>query len=447
MLRTACAAAALASARGAVPDSGLNASQIFYSAEVSGEYVGSPSIATCGTDGSVLVASHDLFGASQGSAFSYLSKDGGSSWTAGGVSSPMYWATLFVGDDKALYLMGTTSDCSHAKCEAGIARSADCGATWSATVELTAWQHGISTGPTPVLQHAGRWWRAYERNDGAWAAGYGSFVLSAPVGSDLMSPASWNASGILDFSSVLPLVPASWSSPLVASSFGWLEGNAVEPVGGESDSGINIVLRVNSIPAANKAALLYLANATGTPSFVGWIDPFPGGMTKFTIRRDPASGLYVTLSNFIQDDSVTAPPVCGAVSAQAAVAAGSGAPLPCCNMQQQLACAADAPACVWCHANSRNNLTLATSPDLRTWTVAPGPPVMADDSGLPEWARQLWVGFQYVDFQVDGDDLLAAVRAGYRGAQCYHNANRLLFTRVSGWRARAAGKLAAPSSA
>jgi hypothetical protein len=40
-------------------------------------------------------------------------------------------------------------------------------------------------------------------------------------------------------------------------------------------------------------------------------------------------------------------------------------------------------------------------------------------------------GLQYVDWVYDGDDLVAAVRAGYRGAVTYHDANRLLVTRVT----------------
>ena len=79
-------------------------------------------------------------------------------------------------------------------------------------------------------------------------------------------------------------------------------------------------------------------------------------MTKFTVRRDPVSGMYVTLSNNIEDERVTAPPVCGAL---AAVTLGVTSPQPCCSMEQQLLCADPPPACVWCHAVSRNNLTLA----------------------------------------------------------------------------------------
>ena len=186
-----------------------------------------------------------------------------------------------------------------------------------------------------MLIHGGRIWRAFEHNiRNVWAAGFSSVVISAPLNAtDLTDPKAWTLSGEIAFDAVAGLVPPSWNPlpALVTPNYGWLEGGAVEPVGGEGDGGINVLLRVNSHPSANKAALLYLSGPGATPQFVQWIDPFPGGMSKFTVRRDSASGmavsggnngrtaapptgLYVTLSNNIQDDSVTLPPHCGAVA-------------------------------------------------------------------------------------------------------------------------------------
>jgi hypothetical protein len=65
---------------------------------------------------------------------------------------------------------------------------------------------------------------------------------------------------------------------------------------------------------------------------------------------------------------------------------------------------------------------------------------MQDDTGMPQWMRELQVGFQYVDFQFDGEDIVTAVRASYRGAQTYHNSNRILSQRIVGWRARASDR-------
>ena len=148
------------------------------------------------------------------------------------------------------------------------------------------------------------------------------------------------------------------------------------------------------------------------------------------MRRDNAgTQLYVTISNNIDDASVTAPAICGAAASRIDVDAG---PQPCCNMNQMIACSGVAPACVWCHAVARNNLTISVSSDLRAWRVVRV--VMSDDSAFPAWASELWTGFQYVDWQFDGDDIVLAVRAAYRGAQNFHNSNRILFQRLVQWR-------------
>jgi len=60
---------------------------------------------------------------------------------------------------------------------------------------------------------------------------------------------------------------------------------------------------------------------------------------------------------------------------------------------------------------------------------------MEDDQAMPGWMSELMTGLQYVDFLLEGEDLLVVVRAGYRGANCYHNSNRILFQRVVNWRA------------
>ena len=42
-----------------------------------------------------------------------------------------------------------------------------------------------------------------------------------------------------------------------------------------------------------------------------------------------------------------------------------------------------------------------------------------------------YTGFHYVDWVYDGGDIVYAVRAGYRGSNTYHNANRLAVKRLS----------------
>jgi hypothetical protein len=418
-----------------LPDSTLqNVSEIAWEGpEYIASYIGSPSIVRC-SNGSLL-ASHDYFGTQsrQVGVVSVLRSDtnGQGGWVAVGAAAPMYWATLFTrSGDSAVYLMGVENDGTTSKPnQINIARSDDCGATWTASVALTKSNISFSTGPTPVLQHAGRIWRAYEWNTSpGWAVGYSAVLFSAPDNAtDLLDPASWTLGEPLAFSSVANQVPASWSNPAVISSFGWLEGNAVVPVNA-SDPGMHIMLRVNSLPAANKAALLYAAGPTAPLQLVSFVE-FPGGMTKFTVRRDPVTGVYVTLSNNIVDASVTLPPMCSSFGPVQG-------PLPPCGMGQLIQCEdASKITCLWTHALARNNLTMSVSADLMNWTVVLN--VLASDIGQPSWIQLLFEGFQYVDWIFDGPegvDLSAVVRTAYRGANCFHNSNRILYKYIPDFR-------------
>ena len=429
-------------------DTTLNVSQILWSAEKSGIFLGSPSLVRCPLDGSI-VASFDLFGKAASFGGTSRSINNGETWSipvTGGLSQ-MYWATLFtrtsvISTDLSVYAMGVTGDNSRGAAQIVIARSLDCGLTWSQSSNLTTGTNAYSTGPTPVLlTKDGRLWRAYERNDGAWASGYSVVVFSIPANAtDLLLETDWSISGSLSFATVAPLVPSNWSIPGIVSNFGWLEGGAVETP--DNSPGINILLRVNSEPAANKAALVSLATPDGMPTFVKWVDPFPGGNTKFTVRRDVQTGLYVSLANNVNVTKlVSEPPTCGIANSTTTttttfsgsnINSSSSGMRTCCSTAQEVSCASPI-TCLWCHANARNVLTLSVSHNLAEWTIV-GEPILEDDTGFQLWSSELFTGFQYVDWQFDGSDIIASVRAAYRGANAYHNSNRHLFLRLTDWR-------------
>ena len=208
-------------------------------------------------------------------------------------------------------------------------------------------------------------------------------------------------------------IPANWSVPGVVSNYGWLEGNAVAGPGGV----VYDVLRVNSVPTANKAALVRVNSPTSPPvfdrcdlrtcllvsyalhtcaprepwcGFHGRFIDFPGGMTKFTIRYDPTTKLWVTLANTVTDASIWPNPGCTFTKAGGAAGVSSSAPQPCCGATALVTC----HDCLWCRAQSRNLLTLNTSPDLVNWSVRAT--IMSDDTGFQPWSSMLYTGFQYV---------------------------------------------------
>src|SRR5262249_23827527 len=149
---------------------------------------------------------------------------------------------------------------------------------------------------------------------------------------------------------------------------GWLEGNVVfTPEGKVMD-----ILRVDTSRLPEKAALMDVSADGREVTFdsnSGFIDML-GGAKKFTIRRDPTDGAYWTIASIASGTDSDA-----------------GVPLK--------------PGAI------RNTLALMQSQDLRTWNVR------ARLMHHPEVAHH---GFQYVDWQFEGEDLVAVCRTAFDDA-------------------------------
>lgn len=345
----------------------------------SGRYVGSPSIAIL--PGGDYVASHDVFGPKSGyreraTTRVFRSGDRGRSWRHVSDVDGQLWSTLFVhrGD---LYIMGTLARYN----DAVIRRSTDAGQTWTDPKDdetgllLTGLFH---CAPVPVIVHGGRLWRAMEdtTNPKRWGLPFRAFLMSAPVDAELLRAGSWTVSNRLP-------CDASW---LDGKFGGWLEGNAVVAPNGR----VVNVLRVEYPEGGGKAAIVEVSDDGRTVSFdsdTGFVD-LPGGCTKFTIRFDPVSKHYWTLSNYMPPRHLGLHP---------------GA--------------------------TRNTLALVRSKDLREWKVRS---IVAYHHDVKKH------GFQYPDWLFDGDDIVAVSRTAYDdglgGAHNYHDANYLTFHRLSDFR-------------
>jgi hypothetical protein len=136
----------------------------------------------------------------------------------------------------------------------------------------------------------------------------------------------------------------------------------------------------------DKAAVLHISEDGETLTHDREKDliDFPGGGVKFTIRFDEQTSRYWSLG---------------------------------CKQ-------ADPPA-------FRNTLVLTSSVDLKNWRV---------DSVILHHPDREKHAFQYVDWQFEGDDMLAASRTSYDdglgGAHRAHDANYLTFHRIENFRVR-----------
>jgi len=384
--------------------------EIKYQDPATKTYIGSPSLVRL--ENGDLLATHDYFGPGcprnheneEHLLSVYRSRDEGALWENVTHIAGQYWSTLFV-HRGAIYLYGVSQQYGSIV----IRKSGDGGNTWTHPVDE---QNGLlfrggpyrqnpnyHCAPVPILEKDGWLYRAFEDcREARWGTGFQSLVLACPAEADLLKAQNWLMSPPLAFDSAW--LPPHWP-PLEGPGF--LEGNVVEAPNGE----IWNILRFHSAPLVDKAIILRVRHqredAEGSSSFfekrpygearnvlrqefVDIID-FPGGMSKFTIRRDPLTGLYVTLSNNNTDP----------------------------RFPQQ-----------------RNVLSLHTSEDLRHWTHRRT--LLEDDQDIT-WEESIRLtGFQYADWHFEGADIIYCVRTAYRGAHNYHDANRLTFHRLRNWR-------------
>lgn len=356
----------------------------------SGTYIGSPGL--CILPNGTYVASHDLFGPKSteykaARTLVFISTDKGRTWKKSATLDGQFWSNLFEIDGR-LYLLGTNK----AHGNVVIRRSDDEGRNWTTPSDSA---HGVilegeyHTAPMPVAIYRGRIWRAVEyatSDTDKWPARYSAVMLSTPVGSDLLDARNWRRSESLapDFSA------------LGGSLKGWLEGNAVID---HAAKGIVDILRVHTPGEQQEYAAIVRVSRNGKKlAFDAFSDlvPFPGGSKKFAIRYDEPSKRYWTLVN----------------------ATGNEYP----EIQRD---------------RVRNRLVIASSPNLREWTV---------HKVLLSHPDPLKHGFQYVEWQVDGNDIVYVVRTAFDdeegNAVNYHNTNYMTFHRLEDFRTLASKILA-----
>lgn len=355
-------------------------------------YLGSPSFVRLPSG--ELLATHDYFGsgcprnheAEEHLTSVYRSQDEGITWSNVTHIANAYWGNLFTHHGN-VYHLGVSQQYGSIV----IRRSDDNGNTWTHPADKKSgllFQGGpyreppnYHCAPMPVVERNGRLYRAFEDcTPCIWGSGFQSLVISTAADADLLDASNWTMSNKLAFDPVW--VPSCWGEVPVP---GWLEGNVVKAPNGELWN----ILRFNSKPTVDKAAIIRIQDEGRRLSFDpngGFIE-FPGGMSKFTIRRDPETDIYLTLTNNNTDPAFP---------------------------------------------NQRNVLALYKSVDLQHWEHIKT--LLQDDLPLEHADSMQLTGFQYVDWQFDGESLLYLVRTAYDRANNYHDSNRITFHRLDGFR-------------
>lgn len=346
-----------------------------------GMYIGSPSL--CILPNGDYIASHDLFGpkantGKSGTTFIYHSSDKGITWQRISKIEGQYWSNIFYFEN-ALYVLGVNK--GHGNII--IRKSTDNGKSWTTPNDSKSgllFEGAYHTAPTLVTIYNGRIWRGFEYADAVASKlpiRYGAFMISADIKGDLLDADNWKMTNTL----------VTNSKYMDGKFLGWLEGQALVT----KDNRLVNIIRVHIHPGTKEHAAII--NVTGDEKSiyfqpnVNFID-FPGGSKKFAIRYDEKTDKYWTLVNNIPAGYESAYP-----------------------------------------ASVRNYLSLASSEDLHKWKL---------HETILSHPDRLKHGFQYVDWDFDGDDIIFLSRTAYDddfgGAKGYHDANYLTFHRIKNYK-------------
>jgi hypothetical protein len=325
-----------------------------------------------------LLASHDVFWNHCGQNLSmvFASDDNGINWSHMSQISPCFWGKLFCHQNR-VYMLGTSTEYG----DLVIFKSEDGGHNWSTPSFLLAGGNaekgGVHKAPMPVTSCRGRLWTCIDY--GSWEiGGFGNGFISIDENEDLMDASKWTCTGFLMYN-------PDWPGACHGRSEGCLEGNAVVSPDGRLFNLLRYETR-ECEPKFDKAIILEAdpSNPADLPCFFKVID-FPGNLSKFTVGYDAASGRYYSLVNRITMD--------------------------------------DAP--------QRNILSLTSSEDLLNWRIERDVLNYAENGWYEDVGK---VGFQYADWQFDGEDIIFLSRTAINGAYSFHNANYLTFHRIKGYR-------------
>lgn len=338
----------------------------------SGRYLCSPSLVRH-PDG-FLLASMDLFAGDhpQNLTLIFRSDDNGESWYYLSELMPCFWGKLFIHKGE-LYMLA----CSTEYGDLLIGKSVDGGRSFSAPVCLLRGSNGkngnagVHKNPQNIVSYNGRLYASLEW--GSWRNqefGHAAMVMSCDESDDLMIPDNWSFSEPLRFGH---FVSELQELPLNTMT---IEGTLVVSPGGK----LLDIMRFGRY----HTAIVYAVNTTDydTPMTFSRLMNFPANYSKFMIKFDQKSGYYYTVATRVYSSEKN-----------------------------------------W----ARDLLSLMRSRDLEKWEIV---------SDVLDYRDQdsEHIGFQYVDFEIAGEDIIFLCRTAFNGARSFHDSNYSTFHRIKNFR-------------
>ena len=343
----------------------------------SGQYLCSPCMLRH-PDG-YLLASMDVYqhNSPQNFAMIFRSDDNGETWYHVSELFPCFWPRMFL-HKGVLYVLA----CSTEYGDLMIGASYDGGVTFTEPVVLLRGsngknkQTGVHKNPQPVVEYDGRLYNTLEW--GSWGAGYhAAMVMSASVDADLLDADSWS------FSYPLPY-DETWEGVGKGRSNGTIEGCLA--IG--KDGKLYNVMRydMTALEPNYGLALRYEVNTKDydAPLKFDRAIEFPANHSKFQVRYDEKSQMYFSIAS-----RLTGPE----------------------------------------HNTKRTLLSLMCSEDMLHWTTVCD---LFDERESDPSGKK--VGFQYVDFFFEGEDILFLCRTAMNDAHNFHDSNYITFHRIPDFR-------------
>ena len=323
-----------------------------------------------------LLSSMDVFelNAPQNLTLIFRSDDDGKTWRYVTDLFPCYWGKLFIhkGD---VYMISTSTEYG----DLLIGRSTDGGNSFEAPTVLLRGscsnkKAGVHRSPQNIIYHKGRLYVTFEW--GAWNEGYhAAMYMSCDENADLLDCDSWTITHPLKYSE-------DWEGVAKGHSHGCIEGTPIVAPDGRL---LNIMRYDTPNTVPNYGLVLAYEIDTDDPSSqlrYSHAIKLPGNMSKFMIKKDEKTGEYYTMISRITDAN---------------------------------------------QIRDRSLLSLMKSKDLDNWELVTD---VFDYRHLDRSKN----GFNYIAFEIEGDDIIFQSRTALNFARNYHDANYATFHRIENFR-------------
>lgn len=338
----------------------------------SGKYLCSPSLVHLPSGR--LLTSMDIYagGYPQNLTLIYSSDDNGETWHYLSELMPCFWGKMFVHKGE-LYMLSVSTEYG----DLLIGKSTDGGRSFSAPIALLRGgngkngSEGVHKNPQNMVYHKGRIYGTLEW--GSWdnrEYGHAAMVMSADENADLMNPDSWSFSYPKKFECFSDELK-DLEKPVMT-----IEGTLIT----DRDGKLLDVMRFGK----RGSVLAYKVNETDPEAELEYhsLITMDTGFSKFMIKYDDVSERYYSIVSRLYDKEKD-----------------------------------------W----ARNLLSLKVSKDLINWDN------VCDILDYRNMSADK-VGFQYVDFEFDEDDIIFLCRTAFNGAHTFHDSNYSTFHRIKNFR-------------